>query len=51
MLSSLLLLPLGLIVWVLCYGPVYPRDGHIGGDTASCPEVAELTPLPPDNKA
>lgn len=33
--TSLLLIPIGIIVWVLCYGPVVP-DGHeVGGPDRS----------------
>ena len=45
---SLLLLPVSVVVWILCYGPLHRSEAAAPPRTQDCPEVAALLLDQPD---
>ena len=45
---SLLLLPVSVVVWILCYGPLHRSEAASPPRTQDCPEIAALLLDQPD---
>ncbi len=43
---SLLLLPVSVVVWMLCYGPMHRAEAAEPQRTRDCPEIAALLAQP-----